>query len=333
MRHANIALFIPHRGCPHQCSFCNQRRITGQQAQPTGGDVEAAVETALASGNIDPSQTEIAFFGGSFTAVERPYQEELLAAAAPYVRRGAVKGIRISTRPDCIDEEILDFLSSYGVTSIELGAQSMADSVLAANRRGHTAAQVASSSRLIRARGFALGLQMMTGLYTDTADGARDTARALAALLPDTMRLYPTIVLEDTALAELYRAGDYAPMPLEEAVALCSELLDYFEQRHIAVIRLGLHSAEELSRRVAGPYHPAFAELCHSRRFLQSLTAYLRQEAVPQGELSVGVHPRFLSRAIGQGKRNKAALAALGYDCRFFGDPTVAPGKFLIEKR
>lgn len=333
MNHANIALFIPHRGCPHQCSFCNQKRITGQQTQPTGSDVKAAVETALASGRIDPQQTEIAFFGGSFTAVEQPYQEELLSAAAPYVKSGAVKGIRISTRPDCVDDRILRFLQAYGVTSVELGAQSMVDSVLMANRRGHTAEQVTAASRLIRAYGFSLGLQMMTGLYTDTADGARYTAQALADLAPDTMRIYPTVVMADTDLALLYRSGQYVPMTLDEAVSLCSELLGFFAQRHIAVIRLGLHSSEELTHRLAGPYHPAFAELCHSHRFLQSLTVYLRQEAVPQGTLSIGVHPRFLSKAIGQGKCNLQSLAAMGYHCTFFGDPTVAIGEFLIEKR
>lgn len=334
MSHSNIALFIPHRGCPHQCSFCNQHQITGRQHQPRGEDVIHAVETALAKGRPDPDHTEIAFFGGSFTAVERSYQTELLSAAAPYVRQGVVRGIRISTRPDAVDGEILQFLKGYGVTAIELGAQSMQDEVLRINGRGHTAAQVEQAARLIREMGFSLGLQMMTGLPVDTADGAKETAKKLAALQPDTMRIYPTIVMAGTDLAAWYQAGDYTPMELEEAVALCSELLDFFEEQGIKVIRLGLHDTEELAQnRLAGPYHPAFAELCHSRRFLQKLTVCLEKQSVSKGDLQVAVHPRCLSQSIGQGKRNLAALEQLGYRCKFYGDPAVFPQAFRIEKK
>lgn len=332
MSHANIALFIPHQGCPHQCSFCNQKRITGQHTQPTAADVKAAVETALASGKCSSANTEIAFFGGSFTAVAQSCQEELLSAAFAYIKGGFVSGIRISTRPDCIDETILQFLKSYGVTAIELGAQSMVDSVLAANHRGHTAAQVEQASRMIREHGFSLGLQMMTGLCGSTAADDRMTAEKLAALQPDTMRIYPTIVMADTPLADLYRAGEYLPPTLEETVSLCSDLLDFFEQRNIKVIRLGLHSSDELEHRIAGPYHPAFAELCYSHRFLQALTAFLQKEKIPKGAISVCVAPKFLSKAIGQGKCNLQALAKLGYVCKFSGDAALAPGAFCLEQ-
>ncbi|MDD5952559.1 MAG: radical SAM protein [Oscillospiraceae bacterium] len=333
MSHSNIALFVPQLGCPHQCSFCNQHRITGQQSRPTADDVHSAVKTALASGKCSPSETEIAFFGGSFTAVEKAYQAELLSAAAPYVERGDVSGIRISTRPDCITPEILSFLKEHKVTAIELGAQSMDDDVLRQNHRGHTAQQVASSAALIRKNGFSLGLQMMTGLFASTPDIDRQTALRLAQLQPDTMRIYPTIVLEDTPLCDLYRNGAYAPMALEEAVSLCSELLTLFSQRNIRVIRLGLHSSEELAHAVAGPYHPAFAELCYSHCFLQKLTAYLQREHIPPGKWAIGVSPRCLSKAIGQGKRNQTALLALGYDCAFFGDPDLSQEEFRLEKR
>ena len=332
MSHANIALFIPHQGCPHQCSFCNQKRITGQQTQPTGTDVKSAVETALSSGKCSRENTEIAFFGGSFTAVAQSLQEELLSAAFAYIKGGFVSGVRISTRPDCIDETVLRFLKKYGVTAIELGAQSMDDHVLAMNHRGHTAAQVAEASRLIKEHGFSLGLQMMTGLYGSTAELDRITAEKLADLQPDTMRIYPTIVMEDTLLADLYRAGAYTPPSLEETVELCSDLLDFFEQRRMKVIRLGLHSSDELEHRIAGPYHPAFAELCYSHRFLQTLTAFLQKEKIPKGPLFIGVAPKFLSKAIGQGKCNLKALSALGYDCRFFGDPAVMPGAFRLAQ-
>lgn len=334
MSHSNIALFIPHRGCPHRCSFCDQRAITGQASLPTAADVTHAVETALASGRCDPAATEIAFFGGSFTAVDKGYQEELLAAAYPYVQDGRVQGVRISTRPDCIDSKILDFLQSYGVTAIELGAQSMVDAVLAANGRGHTAADVERASALIRARGISLGLQMMTGLYESTLADDRYTAERLADCRPDTVRIYPTLVMAGTALADLYQSGQYRPMALEDAVDLCADLLELFQRQHIRVIRLGLHDSPAVQNRLAGPYHPAFAELCHSRRFFRSLTGFLAEAHILPGKLAVGVHPRFLSKAIGQGKANQKALAAMGYDCCFFGDPGCGEtGEFTVEKR
>ena len=178
MKKGNISLFIPHLGCPHKCSFCNQNTITGKQTQPGADDVRAAVETALKKKNYD---YEIAFFGGSFTAIDREYMLSLLKAAYDYVKDGRVNGIRISTRPDCIDEEVLDILKKYGVTSIELGAQSMDDEVLRANFRGHTAEDVENASRLIKSYGFELGLQMMTGLYLDTDEKAVETAKKLIA--------------------------------------------------------------------------------------------------------------------------------------------------------
>ena len=176
--------------------------------QPTADDVRAAVDTALTSPKFDGALAEIAFFGGSFTAIERGYLLELLGAAHEFVRGGAVAGIRISTRPDAIDGEILDILKQYGVTAIELGAQSMRDEVLRLNRRGHTARDVVNSARLIQQYGFSLGLQMMTGLYGDDDEGARDTARKLAELQPDTVRIYPTVVLKGTELAEKMRTGE-----------------------------------------------------------------------------------------------------------------------------
>lgn len=178
MKHANVAIFVPHNGCPHQCSFCNQRSITGQQVQPTPQDILSAIQVAKSSQNAQIRETEIAFFGGSFTAIERSYMCALLNVAAPFVKDKTFSGIRISTRPDAIDDEILTLLKQYGVTSIELGAQSMDDSVLVHNQRGHTAEQVRTASRLIKSYGFSLGLQMMTGLYGDTVNGARDRAAA-----------------------------------------------------------------------------------------------------------------------------------------------------------
>ncbi|MBQ3903792.1 MAG: radical SAM protein, partial [Eubacterium sp.] len=208
MKKGNISIFVPHNGCPQQCSFCNQKTITGQAYQPTAKDVDEAVQKALRKKGY---KFEIAFFGGSFTAIDRAYMTELLDAAEPYVKSGAVSGIRISTRPDYIDDEILTLLKSKGVTAIELGAQSMDDEVLSANLRGHTAADVVNASKLIKSYGFELGLQMMTGLYLDTDEKDIETARKIIELKPETVRIYPTVVLKGTYLEELYDGKAYRP--------------------------------------------------------------------------------------------------------------------------
>ena len=197
MSHSNISVFVPHKGCPNDCSFCNQRAISGQTVPATPKDVENAVKIAIEY-NVDPKNTEIAFFGGSFTAIERDYMLSLLTAAKHFLDTYNFKGIRISTRPDYINKDILLILKNYGVTAIELGAQSMDDQVLKANMRGHTSAQVAEASQLIKSYGFELGLQMMTGLYKDSDTAAISTAKQIIKIKPDTVRIYPTIVLKDT---------------------------------------------------------------------------------------------------------------------------------------
>lgn len=248
MKHATVALFIPNNGCPHRCSFCSQGIITGKTSQPGPQDVRSAVQTAVKSLGASSKEAEIAFFGGSFTAIKREYMVSLLEAAFPYVCDGSFCGIRISTRPDAISEEILSLLRSYGVTTIELGAQSMDDRVLTLNGRGHTSTQVEEASCLIRSGGFQLGLQMMTGLFGDSPRGTVRTAEKIAALEPDCVRIYPTIILKGTRLAKLYEQGEYASDGLEETVELCAGLLDLFESRGIPVIRLGLHASPELEK-------------------------------------------------------------------------------------
>ncbi len=319
-KHANIALFIPHNGCPHQCAFCNQRTISGAAAQPTVDDVQAAVHTALSSPHFDGSRAEIAFFGGSFTAIERGYMLELLEAAYEFVKSGDVAGIRISTRPDAIDEEILDILKQYGVTSIELGAQSMRDDVLQRNRRGHTAEDVVNASQLIRQYGFSLGLQMMTGLDGDDDEGAWFTAREIAALQPDTVRIYPTVVLEGTELAERMRTGEYVPPNYESAASLCAGLLAFFEDEGINVIKLGLHASDGVEgQRVGGAYHPAFRELCEGILYYQIIRGRLMERYPDGGAFVVYVDKHDVSKASGQKKCNLVKLAQEGWYVKIKG--------------
>lgn len=274
--------------------------------------VKKTVETALKKKNFD---FEIAFFGGSFTAIDREYMLELLQAAYPYVKSGQVRGIRISTRPDCIDTEILDILKAYGVTSIELGAQSMDDGVLKANRRGHTAQDVADASGLIQSYGFELGLQMMTGLFTDTQEKAVETAERIIALAPETVRIYPTVVLKNTYLAELYEKRVYTPLNVEKSVELCARLVPMFENADIKVIRLGLHSGKDLKENMlAGGFHDSFGELVKSRILVNKILE------LPPADYQVFVHPKSLSKLKGNNKRNIYLLMERGYNIKIITD-------------
>lgn len=327
--HSNLSIFVPHAGCPQSCSFCNQHTITGGAAQPAPEDVRRTAAEGAGFLKENCRTAQLAFFGGSFTAIDRGYMCSLLEAAREAVRRYGFDGIRISTRPDAVDAQVLAVLKEYGVRAVELGAQSMCDEVLAANRRGHTSADVENASRLIREAGLELGLQMMTGLYRDTDSRTLETARQLIALKPETVRIYPTVVLRGTELAKLLEAGVYRPQTLEEAVALCAELVPLFEEAGIRVIRLGLHAEPDVERnRLAGAYHPALRELVQSRIFLDRLLPAL----AASGADTVRVNPRFLSAALGQRKANLAVLAERGFSVRIVPDEGVPRGTFRLGR-
>ena len=315
MKHINVALFVPDEGCPHRCSFCNQKTISGKVTPLKVEEIDRAVEIALK--NIGCNEGEIAFFGGSFTAIDTSYMISLLERAYSYVEKGLFKGIRISTRPDCISRKILDILKKYGVTAIELGCQSMLDRVLELNTRGHTEKDVENAARLIKAYGFELGLQMMTGLYGDDDEGAVQTAEKIIAISPDTVRIYPTVVLEGTKLCELYRNGDYRTQTVEEAAELCKKLLVMFEEKGIKVIRLGLHSGGNVEEGfVAGPYHPAFREICESKIYLDNIVSQLKNKGTSQGDVEITVGTPFVSMAVGQKKCNIAKLNEMGFSVK-----------------
>ncbi len=326
MPHSNISIFVPHIGCPCKCSFCNQFSITEQMSVPHKNDVHIAVKTALASEKYDRKNGEIAFFGGSFTAISRDYMLELLSAAKEHIDLGQAKGIRISTRPDCIDEEILLLLKQYGVIAIELGAQSMRDDVLASNNRGHSSEAVRTASSLIKQYEFELGLQMMTGLFGDDDKGALYTADEFVKIKPDTVRIYPTIVLENTDLAKKFKDGYYNPQSLENTINLCAELLQIFEKANIKVIRLGLHSIDS-SQYVAGPWHPAFSELCENKLYRDKIYSQLTKK----GSYLVYVADGELSKAIGQKKSNIEYLKKCGYNCKIKTDSSLKSRNIIIE--
>ena len=319
---------MPDEGCPHRCSFCNQKTISGKTKRLRTEDIDSAVKTALES--ADCNKGEIAFFGGSFTAIDKDYMISLLERAGMYIDKGLFAGIRISTRPDCISEEILDILKHYGVTSIELGCQSMSDEVLRLNNRGHLAKDVVYSAGMIKSYGFEFGVQMMTGLYGDDNETAIETAKKLIALSPDTARIYPTVVLENTELERLYKSGEYTPQSVDEAAELCSELLMMFHEKGIRVIRVGLHSGGNVEEGyVAGAYHPAFREICESRIYLRKVLSEIKRQGTPKGDLTVTVGSSFVSMMSGQKKFNSEKLREMGYNLKIKQDKNMK--KYEIE--
>ncbi|MBE6813988.1 MAG: radical SAM protein [Ruminococcaceae bacterium] len=337
MKHSNISLFVPHAGCPNQCSFCNQKTISGSVSELTAEEVRKTLEEAEKSGLV-PENTEIAFFGGSFTAINREYMISFLEEAKPFIDKGIFGGIRISTRPDAIDEEVLLLLKKYGVTAIELGAQSMNDDVLLQNRRGHTVSDVINASLLIKKYGFSLGLQMMTGLYKSTREKDVKTASDIIALKPDTVRIYPTIVLENTHLAELLASGEYSSPSLEETVSFCAELLMMFRENNIKVIRLGLHSGGNvLDGYLSGPYHPAFGELCESEIYLKIIRKklfeiYKNEKISETKNVTIFVNNKEISKATGQKGKNKELLLSDGFSVTIKGSETLEKYQILIEE-
>ena len=331
MKHINVAFFVPDEGCPHRCSFCNQKTISGKVTSLKTEDIISAVETAL-SGNIDTSEGEIAFFGGSFTAIRRDYMVSILETAKPYIDKGFFKGIRISTRPDKIDEEVLSLLKKYGVTSIELGCQSMSDMVLSMNNRGHSSEDVIIAGKLIKEYGFEFGVQMMTGLYGDTDETCIKTAEKLISLKPHTARIYPTVVLEGTELELLYKEGKYKPQTVEEAVSLCSKLLIMFYDADIPVIRLGLHSGGNVEEGyVAGAYHPAFREKCESAVYYEKAKKLLSEKADNKNEIQLTVGSKFVSQMIGQGKENIKRLSEDGYRVKILQDNLLKKYEIKVQ--
>ncbi len=331
MKHSNVAIFVPHNGCPHQCSFCNQRCITGQAYQPQAQDVISAINTAIDSLGKDTEYSEVAFFGGSFTAIDRGYMLSLLDATKPYIDR--FKGIRISTRPDYINQEILDILKSYKISSIELGVQSMSDDVLLANKRGHTSRDVYVASQLIKDNNIELGLQMMTNLYKSTIADDLYTAECFTHIKPKTVRIYPTIVLRGTELFDLYQGGLHTAYTLEQSVDECAKLIKIFEKNGINVIRVGLHSGGNVDDSyVAGAYHQAFRELCHSKIMIKEILDYLKNNQFNR-DIDIFVAPKNISATIGQKRGNIAVLQQNGYNAKVLPSDALTGRAFIIKSR
>lgn len=305
----HIPVFVPHKGCPHDCVFCNQHRITGQIEDMTAGKAKQVIDKHLKSieSNYQRSEyyAEIAFFGGSFTAIELEIMTELLELAHTYVKDGRADGIRCSTRPDCINSEVLELCRSYSMTAIELGVQSADEDVLLASARGHTFEHTRRAAEMIHSYGFELGLQMMTGLPGDTPDKSLRTARLIAELRPKAVRIYPTLVMEGTHLWDMYAAGDYKPQTVDEAVDLAVQLVKLFKEHDIEILRIGLQTTDNVNKStVIGPYHAAFAELVYGRIARDETESYIVENNIRNCNLKIEVSADRVSQLIGHKREN-----------------------------
>ena len=305
-RHRNIPIFIPHLGCPNQCVFCNQRSISGCK-EFREESVKELIEQGLTYVNADPSEIDIAFFGGSFTGIDRSLMCRLLALASGYIKAGHVGGIRLSTRPDYISMEILDLLAHYGVRHIELGLQSMDDRVLAATRRGHTALDAEVACHAIVESGFSLTGQMMIGLPESTPESEEMTARKICALGAESARIYPTVVFHGTPLYDMTLRGEYTPLSVENAVVRSANVGEIFEDADVSCIRIGLCATEDLvssESAYAGPYHPALGEMVLAEMYFRKTVQYLAAQGILGTEVVLEVPEREVSRAVGYQRRN-----------------------------
>ncbi|MCR2042597.1 elongator complex protein 3 [Anaerosalibacter massiliensis] len=303
-----IPIFVPHLGCPHDCVFCNQRRITGLSTDMTSEKADNIIKDHLKTIPSLNRGLEIAFYGGSFTAISPDMQRELLNIASYYKKEGIVDRIRLSTRPDYINERELLLLKEYGVDIIELGVQSLDEEVLFLSGRGHKSEDVYKASSLIKSYGFQLGLQMMIGLLGDTEEKSLYTAKEIVKLNPICTRIYPTLVVKDTFLEKMYLDGRYKPLSLEMAVDISTKLLMIFQYNKINVIRIGLQPTDNITLGkdvIAGPFHPAFRQLVESNIYKKILDEYFSEKDFKDiKEFVININPKEISNLVGQGSIN-----------------------------
>jgi len=340
-KHCIIPIFVPHLGCPNDCIFCNQKSISGQKKEMTKEKAKEIIDNYLESIRKEKESVkiEIAFFGGSFTAIKEEKQEELLKVAYEYVKSKDVDSIRISTRPDAINKEILKRLKKYGVKTIELGVQSANNYILNRINRGHTFEDVKKASKMIRWYGFKLGHQMMVGLPESTRLDEINTAKQLIKLKPKMVRIYPTLVIKNTKLEKEYEEGKYKPLSVVQTVEVCKDLVRMFTDKKIDVIRIGLQTTDEISEPgsknsevVAGPFHPALRQLVESAMWYDAIVGKIKKLNVKVKEVEVTVNPIDANNVIGHKKENVLKLKdTYDVDLVLKQDEKMKQGKSKIE--
>ena len=329
-KHFNIPVFIPELACPFQCIYCNQQKISGRLKIPCPEEIDKIIADHLGTLPESGSEIELAFFGGNFTGLRVDDQEKFLKQVQPYIINERISGIRISTRPDYINERILELLKQYNVRTIELGAQSMDDEVLRLSKRGHTVKDTEMAAKMILKAGFSLGLQMMIGLPGDTLEKSIYTAKNIIELGADNTRIYPALVIKGTKMEKMYEDGKYKPLSLEDAVRWSKELLLEFENAGVKVIKLGLHpskgllSGEEL---VAGPFHPSFRELVLTEVWNDILKSLLDKKGE---KIVIHVPPGQYNYAIGYSGKNKKMLLEKFQKVRFVPNDYLKGRRFRI---
>ena len=329
-KHFNIPVFIPEAACPFQCIYCNQRKLSGQLHIPSDKEIIESIEKTLATIPKENSIVELAYFGGNFTGFSLEQQKHYLELVQTYIKRGLISGIRLSTRPDYISNEILDLLKSLNVKSIELGTQSLDDEVLKASRRGHSAADTEKASEMIKSAGFNLGLQMMIGLPADTLEKSLLTAQKIIALGAKETRIYPTLVIKDTMLEKQFEAGLFKPLSLQEAVRWSAQLIKVFEKARVKIIKLGLHPSEGLLSGfdlVAGPWHPSFRELVLTELWREALFPLLKEK---QTAITIEVPTDQINYAIGYEGKNKKMLLGKFYQVNYKTNTALKGRRYRI---
>ena len=334
-----IPIFIPHLGCPNDCTFCNQKSISGTKKMPTKDEIKKEIEENLKYFKDENRYVEIAFFGGSFTGIDKKLQEEFLQIANEYIEKKQVDSIRISTRPDYINKDILKMLKKYNVKTIELGVQSTNDYILKKCKRGHTFDDIKKASKLIRRHRFTLGHQIMVGLPESTKLDELNTAKDVIKLKPKIVRIYPVLVIKGTELEKEYEKGEYEPITVNQAVERCKELVYLFNKKKIEVIRIGLQNTEEItdpagekSSVVSGPYHPAFGQLVEDSIWYDSILDKIKAVNVKVKDARLLVNPENLNNAIGHKKSNIINIKdTYDVDLTVVPDFSIKIGKSKLE--
>ena len=334
-----IPIFVPHLGCKKCCTFCNQRTSSGEKKQVTAEDVTKTIEYYLGNFKDQNKYVEVAFFGGSFTAIERKKQEELLTAVQPYIKSKKVDSIRLSTRPDAIDKTILKMLKKYNVKTIELGVQSTNNYILARCKRGHSFEDVVKASKLIRLYGFNLGHQIMVGLPDSSEKDDIQSAKDSIKLKPKMVRIYPVLVIKGTELEEEYTKGDFVPLTVSQAVERSKEIVKLFNKKHIKIIRVGLQNTDTItdiskgeSEVIAGPYHPAFGQLVEDSVWYDKIAEKIKDINAKVIKVEIEANPKNINNIIGHKKENiKKLKDTYAVITTVKSNEKLKPGKFKVN--
>lgn len=325
-----IPIFIPELACPNQCIFCNQRTITGQVEIPSYNDIRDKIKKYIKS--TTDTYIEVAFFGGNFTGIPLQQQIELLKVANEFLSLQVIHGIRVSTRPDYINESVIQLLKSYNVTVIELGAQSFDNDVLKKSERGYDSTCIEKAATLIKANGFKLGLQMMIGLPGDSSKKVIATAKKIVELKADSTRIYPVLVIKQTALERMYLKNEYTPLTLEVAIEQCKHVVPIFEDAGVLIQKIGLHPSADLvcgTALIAGPFHPNFRELVYSSIWKDLLKPHTEKDTAGL-TIQISCAADQLNYAIGYAKSNTKMLKEKYRQVRITSDPHLTGRNFNV---